>query len=180
MHKKCKDECLQDHDDGVRLHLWTATTEPIVHPPGDIWAWRTMVEWHWKGKTPDSSTRDFQQTYQQTSSSKSGGTLQRKIKNVAFILLIKVKCYVRSYATVEISHPKLYSPRLASDKTRTFLMRIPHSGSGCSSTILKLIGCLKLRCRQTVDAPNNQLWLSSLGTAASLLVPSQPKQKEGT
>jgi hypothetical protein len=28
----------------VRLCLWTtATNGPIVHPPGDIWAWRNRV-----------------------------------------------------------------------------------------------------------------------------------------
>jgi hypothetical protein len=32
--------------DGVRLRLWTAATNgPDAHPPGDIWARRTMVEW---------------------------------------------------------------------------------------------------------------------------------------
>jgi hypothetical protein len=40
----------------VRRFLWTADTNgPIVHPPGDIWAWRTMVEWYRQGKAPDSS-----------------------------------------------------------------------------------------------------------------------------
>jgi hypothetical protein len=47
-----------DHVNWVRLRLWTAATNcPIVHPPGDKWAWRTMVEWCRQGKTPDSSTR---------------------------------------------------------------------------------------------------------------------------
>jgi hypothetical protein len=36
-----------DHVDGVRLCLWTAATSgPIVHHLGDIWAWRTVVEWY--------------------------------------------------------------------------------------------------------------------------------------
>jgi hypothetical protein len=40
-----------DHVDGVRLHLWTAATNrPTVHPPGNIWVWRAMVEWYWQGK----------------------------------------------------------------------------------------------------------------------------------
>jgi hypothetical protein len=35
------------HIDGVRLCLWTVATDgPTVHPPGDIWAWRVMVEWY--------------------------------------------------------------------------------------------------------------------------------------
>jgi hypothetical protein len=47
-----------DHVDGVRPHLWTAATNgPIVHPPGDIWTWRTVMEWYRQRKTPDSSTR---------------------------------------------------------------------------------------------------------------------------
>jgi len=56
-----------EHVDGVRLCLWTAATNgPTVHYPGDIWAWRTMVEW-WcrQRKTPDSSTRALWQSYQQ-------------------------------------------------------------------------------------------------------------------
>jgi hypothetical protein len=53
------------HVNWVRLCLWTAATNgPIVHPPGDIWAWRTMVEWHWQRKTPDLSTRVLRQFYQ--------------------------------------------------------------------------------------------------------------------
>jgi hypothetical protein len=47
------------HVDGVRLCLWTpANNGTILHPRGDIWAWRTIVEW-WclQRKAPDSSTR---------------------------------------------------------------------------------------------------------------------------
>jgi hypothetical protein len=52
---------------GVRLCLWTAATSgPTVHPPGDLWAWRTMVKWCQQGKTPDSSTRPLWQSYQQS------------------------------------------------------------------------------------------------------------------
>jgi hypothetical protein len=43
----------------VRLRLWSVvTTEHIVHPPGDILVWRTMVEWYKQGKA-DSSTTDL-------------------------------------------------------------------------------------------------------------------------
>jgi hypothetical protein len=29
----------------VRRRLWTATTNgPLVHPPGDLWVWRSMAE----------------------------------------------------------------------------------------------------------------------------------------
>jgi hypothetical protein len=42
-----------DHVDGVRIRLWTATTnKPIVQPPADIRAWRTMTEWHQQGSLP--------------------------------------------------------------------------------------------------------------------------------
>jgi hypothetical protein len=63
-----------DHVDRVITRLWsTAAKGPIVHPPGDIWAWMTMVEWYWQRKTPDSSTRALLQSYQQLSSNKAGG-----------------------------------------------------------------------------------------------------------
>jgi hypothetical protein len=56
-----------DHSDGVKLLLCTAATRgPIRHPPGDIWACRTMVEWYWQGKTPDSSAIVRSQSYQQS------------------------------------------------------------------------------------------------------------------
>jgi hypothetical protein len=38
---------------GVRLRLWTvATNGPIVHPPGDMTAWITMVEWYRRRELP--------------------------------------------------------------------------------------------------------------------------------
>jgi hypothetical protein len=40
----------------VRSLRTAATNVPIIHPPGDIWAWRTMVEWYRQGKAPDLST----------------------------------------------------------------------------------------------------------------------------
>jgi hypothetical protein len=44
----------------VRLHLLTAaTTRPIVYPPGDISAWRAMLEW--------SSTGDYSWLVHQSS-----------------------------------------------------------------------------------------------------------------
>jgi hypothetical protein len=47
---------LFDHVDGMRLRLWTATTNgPIVYPSGGIWAWKTMVEWYRQRKTSDSA-----------------------------------------------------------------------------------------------------------------------------
>jgi hypothetical protein len=53
-----------DRVSGVRLRLWTATTNgPIVHPPGDTWVWRAM-EWYRQGKTPDTSTRALWNSYQ--------------------------------------------------------------------------------------------------------------------
>jgi hypothetical protein len=43
-------------------------------PQGDIWERRTMVERYLQSKIPDSSTTALWQSYQQSSSSKSGGT----------------------------------------------------------------------------------------------------------
>jgi hypothetical protein len=68
------------HANGVRLCLWTEATKPIVHPPDDIWAWRTMVDdvnWgkvpiHPPGCSPAIPPA-------QPSSSKSGGSEQRKL-----------------------------------------------------------------------------------------------------
>jgi hypothetical protein len=60
-----------DYVNGVRPRLRTAATNgPTVHPPGDIWARRTMVEWYRQSKTPDSSTRAIWQSYQQSPTSK--------------------------------------------------------------------------------------------------------------
>jgi hypothetical protein len=54
-----------DDVDGARLRLWTAATSwSIVHPPGDVWAWRATVEWYRQGETPDSSTRALWKFYQ--------------------------------------------------------------------------------------------------------------------
>jgi hypothetical protein len=43
------------HVNGVRQCLWTAATNgPIIHSPGDLWAWGAMVEWYWWGKLKNS------------------------------------------------------------------------------------------------------------------------------
>jgi hypothetical protein len=42
------------HVNGVKLYLWNAAINgPIIHPPGDIWAWGAMVEWYWQRKTEE-------------------------------------------------------------------------------------------------------------------------------
>jgi hypothetical protein len=38
---------------------------PVVHPTGDVWTWRTTVEWYRQGKT-GSFTRALWQYYQQS------------------------------------------------------------------------------------------------------------------
>jgi len=51
---------LTDYD-GVRLCLWTAATNgPTVHPPGDMWVWRAMVEWYWQEKTEELGEKPVQ------------------------------------------------------------------------------------------------------------------------
>jgi hypothetical protein len=68
-----------DHVDGVRLHLWiVATNGHIVHSPGYIWVWRTIVmkltgENFWFIHQSSLATLPAE-----PSSWKSGGTLQRK------------------------------------------------------------------------------------------------------
>jgi hypothetical protein len=64
--------------------FWTvATSRPIVHPPGDVWMWKTMGEWVWQGKTPDSSTRALWQFYQQSHLVAKLEELVKKIINFA-------------------------------------------------------------------------------------------------
>jgi hypothetical protein len=66
---------LRHHDDDCVYGMRPAATSgPIVHPSGDIWAWRTTVEWYRQGKTPDSSIGALCQSYQQSSTSKEGWT----------------------------------------------------------------------------------------------------------
>jgi hypothetical protein len=66
---------IMNYPNGVRLRLWTAATNgPVVHPPGDTWAWRTMVELYQQGKTPVSPTTALRKSYQQSSSSRVGRT----------------------------------------------------------------------------------------------------------
>jgi hypothetical protein len=70
---------VNDYVDWMRLCLWTATTNgPIVHPPGDIWAWKTMldvVDW---GKLPIRPPEGSLAILPaEPSSSKSGGSGQR-------------------------------------------------------------------------------------------------------
>jgi hypothetical protein len=61
---QCMLRNVDDHVDGVRQRLCTAaTSRPVVHSTGDIWAWRPMVEWCRQGKTPDSSTIALWQSY---------------------------------------------------------------------------------------------------------------------
>jgi hypothetical protein len=58
---------------GARLRLWTAATNgTIVNPPGDTWAWRTMVVLYRQGNTTDAILPA------ESSSSKVGETWRRK------------------------------------------------------------------------------------------------------
>jgi hypothetical protein len=46
--------CLDDDDDHHVGRVWlrlcaVATNRPIVHVPGDIWAWSAMMEWYRQG-----------------------------------------------------------------------------------------------------------------------------------
>jgi hypothetical protein len=46
-----------NHVDEVRLRLWTAATNmPIVHPLGDMWAWKPKVGWKLLIRPPELSS----------------------------------------------------------------------------------------------------------------------------
>jgi hypothetical protein len=64
-----------NHVDGMTIRLWTAAINgPIVHPPGDIWGRRTMVEWYRQQKLPIRPPELSGILLEQLSSSKVGGT----------------------------------------------------------------------------------------------------------
>jgi hypothetical protein len=67
---------------------------PTVHPPGDIWPWRTMMEWCLQRKTPDSSTRALWQSCQQSSGSKQEGGREYWIWPCEVFLFILAIFYV--------------------------------------------------------------------------------------
>jgi hypothetical protein len=64
-----------DHVDGVRLRLWSAATDGSIVYPLDYMNVENHGGMILTGKNPDSSIRALRQSYQQSSVSKSGGTL---------------------------------------------------------------------------------------------------------
>jgi hypothetical protein len=79
---------LDDHIDGVKLRLWTAAVDgAIVHPPGNIQVWRTMVEWYRQKETPDSSTRALWQSYQQSHLLAKHKELAKEITNLVLRII---------------------------------------------------------------------------------------------
>jgi hypothetical protein len=74
-----------DHVEGVRRCLSTAATiGPIVQPQGDIWAWRTMVEYYRQGESPDSSTRALWKSYEQNHIAENQEELAKVVINSGF------------------------------------------------------------------------------------------------
>jgi hypothetical protein len=61
----CLESCIE-----LVTEFFSATNGGTFHPPSDIWIWRTMVEWHRQGKSPDSSSRAVWQSYHYSPSSK--------------------------------------------------------------------------------------------------------------
>jgi hypothetical protein len=55
-----------DHVYGVRLRLTFGHQRAYCSSPSWIWAWITMMEWYWQGKTLDTSTRALWQFNQQS------------------------------------------------------------------------------------------------------------------
>jgi hypothetical protein len=82
-----------DHVDGMKLRLWTAVTNgPIVHPPGDVWAWRkTVDDIDWGNPTIRPPERSLSILAAELSSSESGGSGKVNdeffLQNISFILL---------------------------------------------------------------------------------------------
>jgi hypothetical protein len=73
-HLPAYDDDDDDHADVVRLSFLTASTIGFIyHLPGDISAWRTMVELYRQGELLIRPPQLWQ-SYQESSSSKAGGT----------------------------------------------------------------------------------------------------------
>jgi hypothetical protein len=57
--------------------------QPIIHLPGDIWAWRTMVEWYLQEKSPDSSITALWKSHQQSQPVAKQEELEKEMMNFA-------------------------------------------------------------------------------------------------
>jgi hypothetical protein len=75
-----------------------ATNGPIVHPPGDMWAWRAMVVVIPAGDNSWLSTRALWQSYQQRHLEQGGGMDER----VRFCFISKMKYLKGSFTSREI------------------------------------------------------------------------------
>jgi hypothetical protein len=74
-HIRVLNVCYDDHVDWVRLCLWTsAVSRRIVHPAGNKWAWKNMVELYRQGKSWLVQQSSLTIIPTELSSSRVGGT----------------------------------------------------------------------------------------------------------
>jgi hypothetical protein len=77
--------------------------------PGDIWAWRTMVEWCRQKKTPDSYTRALWQFYHQSDliGSRRNGQRELWIWPCELFLFILASDFVNAVKPYDMGPPAL-------------------------------------------------------------------------
>jgi hypothetical protein len=176
---------IDDDVHGVRLRLWTVVTNrPIVHPPGNIWAWRTMVEWYQWGKTPDLSTRAFWQYYQQSSSSKAGGLVKEMMNFplwiISFILRGVLSHAVKSYqlyfpskrrCATDFYHPwSGLNPRTLGPVASTLTTRPPRMTRDCLFTIHYFCFKERLQACSFFSRAFLSLWIGSVSSSSWMLI----------
>jgi hypothetical protein len=88
-HKRWSIKHVHVHANGVRLHLWTASTSgPIVYHSGDIWVWIAMVGWCQQGKTPDLLSGNSTSSHLVAKQEDHGeGNAEFYLQSISFILI---------------------------------------------------------------------------------------------